>query len=142
MCERDLSAHEMKILNIARDYEKVVFSLKFRFCFTVRLLFFILVCEEIQLGHHPRSALSLFLYFSISFFIKIYFCFRNLQEYTPAAPLPGGRSFFQKVSQKICTRAPGGPVARQRGGRPPKPPCSGAARSGRPAAGRPPPIPF
>ena len=31
MCERDLSAHEMKILNIARDYEKVVFSLKFVF---------------------------------------------------------------------------------------------------------------
>ena len=36
-------------------------------------------------------ALFLFLYFSISFFTKIYFCFRNLQEYTPAAPLPGGR---------------------------------------------------
>ena len=41
-------------------------------------------------------ALFLFLYFSISFFTKIYFCFRNLQEYTPAAPLPGGRGFSAK----------------------------------------------
>jgi len=43
-------------------------------------------------GHSsPRDAVFLFLYFSISFFTKIYFYFRNLQEYTPAAPLPGGR---------------------------------------------------
>ena len=37
------------------------------------------------------SAIFSFSYFLISFFTKIYFCFRNLQEYTPAAPLPGGR---------------------------------------------------
>ena len=45
-------------------------------------------------GAHALLALAavfLFLYFSISFFTKIYFCFRNLQEYTPAAPLLGGR---------------------------------------------------
>ena len=41
-------------------------------------------------------AIFLFLYFSISFFIKIYFCFRNLQEYTPTAPLQGGRNFSAK----------------------------------------------
>jgi len=33
----------------------------------------------------------LFFYFLFSFFIKIYFRFQNLQEYTLAAPLPGGR---------------------------------------------------
>jgi len=43
-----------------------------------------------------------------------------------AAPLPGGRGFSAKNSQKICSRVLGGPVARQRGGRPP----------GRPTAGR------
>ena len=32
-----------------------------------------------------------FFYFLFSFFIKIYFRFGNLQEYTPAAPLSGGR---------------------------------------------------
>ena len=40
-----------------------------------------------------------FFIFLFLFFTKIYFRFQNLQEYTPAAPLPGGR------------------VARQRGGR-------------------------
>jgi len=32
-----------------------------------------------------------FFYFLFSFFTKIYFRFKNLQEYTPAAPLSGGR---------------------------------------------------
>ena len=81
-----------------------------------------------------------FFYFLFSFFTKIYFCFRNLQEYTLTAPLPGGRGFSKKDSRKIYARAPGGPVVRQRGGRPPRPPASGAAGSGRPAAGRPPPF--
>ena len=72
-------------------------------------------------------AVFLFLYFSISFFIKIYFCFRNLQEYTPAALLPGGRDL----------------AARQRGGRgiSEKNFAEKIARrslgTGRPAAGRP-----
>ena len=35
------------------------------------------------------SAGFLFFYFLFSFFIKIYFRFQNLQEYTPAALLPG-----------------------------------------------------
>jgi len=34
------------------------------------------------------QAIFIFLYFR--FLQKIYFCFRNLQKYTPAAPLPGG----------------------------------------------------
>ena len=66
-----------------------------------------------------------FFYFSISFFTKIYFCFRNLQEYTPAAPLPdgwhlaaplqGGRGFSTKTFAENLHRVSGGPVARQRG---------------------------
>ena len=40
----------------------------------------------------PSSvAVFLFLYFLFLFFTKIYFRFGNLQKYTPAAPLPGGR---------------------------------------------------
>ena len=39
----------------------------------------------------PELAAFFFFYFLFSFFTKIYFRFRNLQEYTPAAPLPGGR---------------------------------------------------
>ena len=42
----------------------------------------------------PREFTSrgfLFLYFLFLFFTKIYFRFENLQKYTPAAPLPGGR---------------------------------------------------
>ena len=37
------------------------------------------------------QAVFLFFYFLFLFFTKIYFCFQNLQEYTPAAALPGGR---------------------------------------------------
>jgi len=48
-----------------------------------------------------QVAVFLFLYFLFSFFTKIYFRFGNLQEYTPAAPLQGGRDL----------------AARQRGGR-------------------------
>ena len=68
-----------------------------------------------------------FFYFLFSFFIKIYFRFRNLQEYTPAAPLLGGRDL----------------AARQRGGRgiSEKNFMEKIARrslgAGRPAAGRP-----
>ena len=41
-------------------------------------------------------AVFLFLYFLFSFFTKIYFRFRNLQKYTLAAPLQGGRGFSAK----------------------------------------------
>ena len=53
----------------------------------------------------------LYLYFLFSFFIKIYFRFGNLQEYTLVARLPGGRD--------LVARLPGGRdlAARQRGGR-------------------------
>ena len=37
------------------------------------------------------GAVFLFFYFLFSFFTKIYFRVRNLQEYTPAALLRGGR---------------------------------------------------
>ena len=79
-----------------------------------------------------------FLFYIFVFYKKKYFCFRNLQEYTPAAPLPGdrdlvaplrgGRGFCEKkFAEKIAQRSLGAgrPVA----GRPAPP--------GRPAAGRP-----
>jgi len=49
----------------------------------------------------PSSvAVFLFLYFLFLFFTKIYFRFGNLQKYTPAATLPGGRD--------LAARQPGG----------------------------------
>jgi len=48
-----------------------------------------------------NSLFPVVFYFLFSFFTKIYFKFRNLQEYTSAAPLPGDRDL----------------PARQRGGR-------------------------
>ena len=51
------------------------------------------------------TAVFLFFYFLFPFFTKIYFRFGNLQKYTPAAPLPGGRDL----------------AARLGGGRPPPP---------------------
>ena len=75
------------------------------------------------------TAIFLFFYFLFSFFTKIYFRFRNLQEYTPAAPLQGGRDlvaplrggrvFSAKISRKFLQKSPW--------------------RTGRPAAGRPAP---
>jgi hypothetical protein len=79
--------------------------------------------------------LFLFLHFSILFFTKIYFCFRNLHIYTPASPLPAAGTwspgcraaggFLQFSTVKIYAPAPGGPVARQRGSRPAPPPLFG-----------------
>ena len=91
----------------------------------------------------------LFFYFLFLFFIKIYFCFQNLQKYTPAAPLPGGRDlvaplrggrgFSAKILRNFLQKSPwrtGRPTAgrpapqaaRQWGGRP-RPPGSGSAAS-------------
>ena len=74
-------------------------------------------------------AVFLFFYFSILFFTKIYFCFRNLQEYTSGAPLlvgrhlvaplPGGRGFSAKSFAENLRPGPW--------------------RTGRPAVGRPAP---
>ena len=93
-------------------------------------------------GGYARFFYFFILYFS--FFTKIYFRFGNLQEYTPAAPLPGGRDlaarqpgdrgFCEKKFAKIFARrslgagrpAAGRPApeaARQRGGRPWPPGC-------------------
>ena len=78
-------------------------------------------------------------YFLFLFFTKIYFCFRNLQKYTPAAPLPdgrdlvaplrGGRGFSAIISRNFLQKSPWRTAARQRGGRPPRPPGNGAAGS-------------
>ena len=90
-----------------------------------------------QPGTHRKSIfqtpLLRFLYFYILYFRflqKIYFCFQNLQKYTPAAPLRGSRGFCAKFFVKIFTRrslgagrpaagrpAPGGPAAGPRGAR-------------------------
>ena len=98
---------------------------------------------QFPLASQPFGAVFLFLYFLFSFFTKIYFRFGNLQEYTPAAPLPGvrdlaaplqgvrdlaarqrgGRGFCAKPFAQIIVRRSLGPVARQRGGRPWPPGC-------------------
>ena len=92
------------------------------------------VCRACWVGKQAHASCAfLFFYFSILFFTKIYFCFRNLQEYTPAAPLLGGRDLAarqrggrgisgKKNSRRKLRAGPWGPVARQRSGRPPRPP--------------------
>ena len=93
-----------------------------------------------------RSRGFLFLYFLFLFFKKIYFYFRNLQEYTLAVPLPGGRDlvaplrggkgFSAKISRKFVKIFAEKPLEDRS-------PGSGAAGPpGRPAAGRPPPPPL
>ena len=72
------------------------------------------------------AAVFLFLYFIFLFFIKIYFCFRNLQKYTRLSSCGAAEVFLQKFREIFYRKAPGGPVARQRGGRPHRPPSSGA----------------
>ena len=68
-------------------------------------------------------AVFLFLYFLFPFFIKIYFRYGNLQKYTPAAPLPGGRGLSaKKRGNKFADRSLGtGRPAAGRPGRPPPP---------------------
>ena len=72
-------------------------------------------------------AVFYFFIFLFPFFIKIYFRFENLQKYTPAAPLPGGRD--------LAGRLPGGrglPAKKRQ-----KKFADGSLGTGRPAAGRP-----
>ena len=72
--------------------------------------------------HAPAANARFFYIFLFSFFTKIYFRFGNLQEYTPVAPLPGGRDLAgmgiseKNFAEKIAHRSLG---------------------AGRPAAGRP-----
>ena len=93
----------------------------------------VLVC-----WHGSRAVFFIFFIFIFSFFTKIYFRFRNLQEYTPAAqlpsgrhlvaPLPGGRGLSVKIFVKkimfrsLKDRSPGsgaaGPSGRTAAGRP------------------------
>ena len=78
-------------------------------------------------GRSSFPAVFLFLYFLFSFFYKNIFLFSKFTEIYPGCRAAGIRSpccvaagaFLQKFSRKICAPAPGGPVARQRGGRPP-----------------------
>ena len=70
------------------------------------------------------SAVFLFLYFLFPFFTKIYFQFGNLQKYTPAAPLPGGRD--------LAAGGRGLPAKKRR-----KQIADRSLGTGRPAAGRP-----
>ena len=77
----------------------------------------------------PATAASggfLFFYFLFLFFTKIYFRFGNLQKYTPAAPLPGGRDLAarQRGGMGICEKNFREKIARRSLG------------AGRPAAGR------
>ena len=58
------------------------------------------VCKEGFARLWTVEAVFLFFYFLFLFFIKIYFRFINLQKYTPAARLPGGRD--------LAARLPGG----------------------------------
>ena len=67
----------------------------------------------------PTVGAVFYFYIFIFIFTKIYFRFRNLQEYTPAAPLRGGRGFSAKISRIFLQKSPW--------------------RTGRPAAGRPAP---
>ena len=71
----------------------------------------------------------LFFYFLFLFFTKIYFRFGNLQEYTPAAQLPGGRDLAarQRGGRGFCAKTFTQIIARRSLG------------AGRPAAGRPAP---
>jgi len=91
------------------------------------------------LAHRRSAALDEvcgFFIFQFRFLQKIYFYFRNLQEYTPAAPLPGGRH--------LAAPLPAAPLLGGRG-------FSakifaenlhpGPWRTGRPTAGRPAPRP-
>ena len=56
---------------------------------TNRAIGFPVACKGTK---QPSAAGRFFyIYFSLLFFTKIYFRFRNLQKYTPSAPLPGGR---------------------------------------------------
>ena len=83
-------------------------------------------------------AVFLFLYFLFSFFTKIYFRFGNLQEYTPAAPLPGGRDLAarQRGGRGISEKNFAEKIARRSLGAG-RPAAGRSAPSGRPAARRP-----
>ena len=93
--------------------------------------------------------LFIFLFF-IFIFYKNIFSFSKFTGIYPGRPAAGrlgpgrpatGRQelFYKKIYEFFCRKAPGGPVARQQGGRPPS---SGAAGPGRLAAGRPAPPPL
>ena len=67
----------------------------------------------------------------VVFFIFIFFIFvsyKNIFLFLKFIGIYPGRPAAGRQGN-FCRKAPGGPVARQRGGRPPRPPGSGAAAS-------------
>ena len=78
---------------------------------------------------------AVFLFFIFVFYKNIFSIWKFTGIY-PGRPAAGGRAFLKKISQRKLRAGPWGPVAQQLGGRPPRPPSSGAGSPGHPAAGR------
>jgi len=73
-----------------------------------------------------RDGFFYFFIFQFRFLQKYIFVFEIYRNIPRPPRCRAAGAFLRNLSQKICTRVPGGPVVRQRGGRPP----------GRPAVGR------
>ena len=88
-----------------------------------------------EIGLRLGSSDFFFIIFLFSFFTNIYFFFKIYRYIPRPSRCRAAEVFLQKFSRKICAEAPGGPVARQWGGRPPRPPDSGAAGPRPPGSG-------
>ena len=95
-------------------------------------------------AHDPSSRSSaarwFFYFFYFRFLQKYIFdlqIYKNIPRPPRAARQRGGRGISEKNFVEKIARRSLGAAARQRGGRPPKPPGSRATGPGRPAAGRP-----
>ena len=75
------------------------------------------------------AAVFIFLYFIFLFFIKIYFSFRNLQKYIRPPRCRAAGTWSLRYGAAGAFLQPGGPVARQRGGRPWPPDCGVTSRN-------------
>ena len=72
------------------------------------------------MAHKTSSGFFIFLFFIFVFYKNI-FSFSEIYRNIPGRPAAGRpRAFLQKFSLRICAEVPGGPVARQRSGRPPR----------------------
>ena len=72
-------------------------------------------------GRPAEGAFFIFQFRFLQKYIFIFEIYRNIPR-PPRCRAVG--AFLLKISRKFCARAPGGPVARQRGGRPPRPASS------------------
>ena len=96
--------------------------------------------------YHPLPTGGFFIFFIFYFrFLQKYIFILKIYRNIPPPPrcwaagiwsprCGAAGAFLQKFSWRICTEAPRGPVSRQRGGRPPRPPGSGATATQRPPA--------